>query len=273
MLLVNCKCGQRLQVPSNLAGKRIKCPKCGERFATEDDVSEWIGNGPSQTKPNVTELPGVVPEWIQEGERIRARQQAQQERELLEIQKLQKLQERVALQPLILDCPNCGSENTQKVSAICEAGTTISKGRTGNIGGIIGKNSSGHLSIAPIIAAGTSHGVQTTNLASRLAPPQPPKSSIDFFQGVMVVVGIAIVGTTAGLASNSESVPVKYLIWISGILLTCGLITVAVIVCRQIMAEDTKAKETHNESLARWNETYYCHRCGESFIPRRASVL
>jgi DNA-directed RNA polymerase subunit RPC12/RpoP len=208
MLKVKCECGRTLKVPEKLVGRNINCPACGATILAKDDVSDWIGKpSPMLTQEKNKPLTGLAPDWYETTRKPNGDKPLQNPPPLppLETPIFKEYGKQ-----LDLTCPRCGSDNTQKVSVICEAGTPISDAKAKGGGAIIGTDLDGHLSIAPVIHSANTKTVSRTTLASRLSPPDKPSSLAEKFNIALVIITVAAFLILMIVNSNSQESQISY---------------------------------------------------------------
>ena len=133
-----------------------------------------------------------------------------------------------------LTCPNCRSDNTQKLSLAVEGGTFSSKATTVGIGATGGG--------AGLMAASTS-GSSTSTLAQKHAAPEK-------WPVISGGIGIVAVSWVASLFAGH---------W--AFLFGCGLTAILAIFGWKYNFKD------YPRELAEWNAQYLCLRCSEVFTP------
>lgn len=164
-------------------------------------------------------------------------------------------------------CPQCKSDNTQKIANVIEQGTTIIEEKSTSSGVAVG--SSGYASVT-----GTTNtsGIVRTQLAQKLADEseeyskQVGGSPVMGIYVLLLFIGVPIftyIGFKAADFFHST-----FAGWGTGIAL---FIAVAGLIGHldEIgwFAPDEKTKEGW-EKLKRWEDSgHYCHGCGQRFIP------
>ena len=141
-----------------------------------------------------------------------------------------------------LTCPKCKSENTQKLSAIVDSGTSRSTSHSvGAVGGTVGG------SAAFGTTSSTTNTLTQSNLAKRLSAPAKKKT-------ILVLVGFAFLMLLAwGMFG-------KFL----GTLAAGGLGYWGFIIYTKNVAYNTVVWPGLFEQ---WNQSFYCHRCETVFKP------
>jgi hypothetical protein len=147
-----------------------------------------------------------------------------------------------------LNCPQCASDQTQKITAIVSSGTTHSVGRTNSMGvGSVG----GKLAVGS--SSGTTRSTSTSELAKKLAAPlKKSEALIVPFVLIMVFFGwipIAMMGFFGYLVAGG----LGYWLYTS-------------------LKKKSDAAKLHNNTVFQdefltWDKGFYCHRCEHSFVP------
>lgn len=134
-----------------------------------------------------------------------------------------------------LECPKCGSENTQKLSLAVEAGTFSSNSFSFGIGGA--GTSMG------VLGASTS-GASTSKMAQKFAAPEK-MPVIGGFLAIMLLAAIAA-------------------FFFGGIAITVGF-WIGVVAAILALAYNLTS---FPREFAEWNAKFLCLRCAEVFTPR-----
>jgi hypothetical protein len=168
-----------------------------------------------------------------------------------------------------LKCNSCGSDNTQKLSAIVSRGTTHGyASTTASSVGVV----NGALATSSTVAS--THTTSSTDLAQKLTWPQ--KLSERW------LLKSLILGGGAGFICFQISMGIGF--WIrskSDILAYLSLIIGhgfgAYLFIRTLWKNRAAAKrnaiynkEEYPHKIARWQKSFYCHRCENVFIPRQS---
>jgi len=147
------------------------------------------------------------------------------------------------------DCPKCGSAETKSFAVANKMGTS-SGGMVG-----VGMGGGGDLGI------GGGLGKQRTELAKHTAPPKPPQGA-----GTSIVLIILLV-----IAFNF--VAVGLMVFISGFIAIPVAIVVTVILAiigiKQSKKSEPKEQAAYKAAMMKWEHSWICLRCGESFYVRR----
>ncbi|WP_162175019.1 hypothetical protein [Paraburkholderia mimosarum] len=139
-------------------------------------------------------------------------------------------------------CPKCGSDHTQAIRAVLQAGTTYSTGSINGMG--LGTDGAG-------VFTGTSSSMSQTTLAARFAPPKKPKKL------EMIAGGVLALASTPWLFSKSPLMAISL-----------GLLAWWAWEIRAYM----KRNKEYQERFPVWktfnDRGYLCNQCGVSFLPR-----
>jgi hypothetical protein len=141
---------------------------------------------------------------------------------------------------LKLVCPNCGSDNTQKLSLAVEGGTFKSGGTTFGLGGA-GRSAG--------VFAASSKGSSTSKLAEKHAAPEKLPVIGGFF-AIMVVAVVAAV-FVGGAA-------IQWGFWVG--------------IAASILSFINNVKNYPKEFVI-WDAKYLCLRCSEVYTPEQAAVV
>ncbi|MGS1026799.1 hypothetical protein [Burkholderia glumae] len=129
-----------------------------------------------------------------------------------------------------MKCSACGSDHTQRLSAICEAGTTQTLGQRGS---------------------------SQTVLAQKLAPPAKAKPAM---AGLWIVVGgIGLFLLIMAFATSGQRGAVSPLL---GLLF---FIPSVVMIVRGMGRAKKYNETTWKENYEVWLKAWYCHKCGEIY--------
>lgn len=149
-------------------------------------------------------------------------------------------------------CPNCGSENFQRVSVIHESGRFSSSSTTETIG--VGASYDGEGIGA---AASSSSGFGTSDLSRRLAPPPEPRSNsgpwplFGFIGGLLLP--FLILGNSWGGAIWGIILCFTFCIW--------GFKFGERIYKKQ----NEQAKRKYESEMLHWRASCFCFRCDHIF--------
>ena len=149
------------------------------------------------------------------------------------------------LQSGVFACTKCGSENTQSFRTLHESGIQYGASRsTGTIkGSVFHKTASSETS------------VHQTAHSKFSAPPQRMTPMSGFSAVALIIAGICV---SRGITDPTASF--KFLVW--SVIAMLGLVVIT-------LPRFRKAQR-YNEQLPgllrRWSKSYFCHRCGNSFL-------
>lgn len=150
--------------------------------------------------------------------------------------------------PSLYDCPVCGSDHTQKVSAVYEAGTADTEGRSSHTGVAW----AGEGDFIPAIGSSKQTGTQQTDLAKRLAPPALKEWG-------------AAVGCVPMIAAVVGSISLAVI----GLPCFVGFTLTFVVVLLLMISSTQNDRAFNRDQLPKlkdeWQKKWYCHRCGEVF--------
>ncbi len=136
-----------------------------------------------------------------------------------------------------LQCPECASDNVQRVSIVFESGTSTIQSRTAGVG-LVG----GGLGVG----GATTKGVQQTTLSQKLAPPSKHR--------MKTAIGLIIVGLII-LSAPSVGAKIFGLLFIGGGGIA-GYLTFRF------------NKNDYPVLLNKWRSSFYCNVCGSVFEPQ-----
>ena len=133
-------------------------------------------------------------------------------------------------------CPNCGSENIQKLQMVYQLGTASRSAVT--------KNQNGEES--------TTSEYSSTSLAASVAPPTKKETAwLAMIVCAFIAVGIVYFFRNSG--------------WIK--IIGGGFFSLCAIGCCFGSVEASKWNETEYPTLyAQWARSFICHKCGHRFI-------
>ncbi len=157
-----------------------------------------------------------------------------------------------------LKCPQCGSDNVQSLRVLYELGSTTSNSTS------LGVATTGR---ALGVGVAETAGKQQTLLAQRCAPSKKPeiKNLGCVFAGLWGLFAFIIVGMpisralpdNAGAAFLTMIAAISVGIWFYHFYRTTKL--------PPLQEAHNKAMESYIRAMARWERSYHCSRCGESF--------
>jgi len=151
------------------------------------------------------------------------------------------------------NCPQCGSDRTQKARVLYESGTSASKMTMAGLG-VAGGGKVG-------VGVGAGAGTSQTELAKKLSPPvKPALVGRRFLAWLLVAVGsftlfngfLLLATTTLHHKSNG----VGFLIF-GGICAFSGIF-----IFKSAGRKLKKRKVKYEEDYTKWERTWYCNRCG-----------
>ena len=142
-------------------------------------------------------------------------------------------------------CPQCGSQQIQKLSVIYESGTSDISTTTNHAGIAIGKG----FSIMPLFGRSRTSGTQQSQLAQKAAPPARFSLSRTIASTASIVV---VGGIVAAIFLGT------WAFWLLA-LLVCGYTAFAI---KQGL---TYNKNQWPKAYQDWERRWMCHRCGTCF--------
>lgn len=162
-------------------------------------------------------------------------------------------------------CPKCGSENTQKITAVAASGTTEGTSKTTTVGGGVAGGGFG-----AGVASGTTTSQFQTELAKRFTEPSKKIESVIFFG----IVGLIIYAIVMAIAAY-------FIIGFGQGLVGDFLATIAWLAfgvwygrrrIRKSKAERANSRRFNREEypalLDMWKNGFYCHRCEHTYTRR-----
>ena len=149
---------------------------------------------------------------------------------------------------MILQCPKCHSDNTQKLSIIYYGDTSGVELSTVGIG-VERKGGVG-------VGISRSSGISQTLLANRYAPPEKK----GFGCGVTMIIVAIIVGLVSVLAIENYEADWSVITMFSIALILLNIAIVNIYLAHQ-------ANKQFPVLYAEWNKKYLCLRCETVFIP------
>jgi hypothetical protein len=173
--------------------------------------------------------------------------------------------------PDSLNCPHCGSDQTQKLSVIYEAGTSVATTKSTGSGVIL----TGGGDFAPVFTRGTSTRLEQTQLALRSRPPEMrPLPTDQTLIATCLTCVIYFPFLLIGMSMLSPLDPSESL-WLFTVCVTaCVWIPIPLFVHRHfsrqrpvVERKRTEIAESNRDRMIAWNNSYCCHKCGTMFIP------
>lgn len=167
---------------------------------------------------------------------------------------------------LDLKCPHCGSEHTQKITSIVDAGTTSHSGRTtGHTTGAGMVN--GKIALMSGTTTSTTSGTSTTALAASLGQPsERPVLGMAWtwfrysFAGFLLFVVLAstvLDWIFPGFGKSSWPMLVAFL----------SIIAFAVKCFFDAVSNKKWNADEYPGLSYRWMNGYFCHRCENIYVP------
>lgn len=145
-----------------------------------------------------------------------------------------------------LSCTNCGSDSTQKLSSIHEAGT--SHGTTKSVGSFGGMGQGGSVGG---LHTSTGTTFNQTALATKLAPPQKKKTG-------KLLASFSFMAVFIPFCLEFAPTFIRFLVGFS--LLGLGIF---------LFIRNKNYNSTEYPRLMEpWSKQFYCHRCENVFTPR-----
>ncbi len=181
------------------------------------------------------------------------------------------------------DCPLCGDASAiQKVSAIVEGGTSVSRGSTTSNGEsrIYSEQTGDYIGNARSSATTTSYQTSQSNLARKLAlptaPVEPNHTSFEFFPPGWMMIPLYILGLFVGwpiaeVIAGEDSLPTTLLgLFCLGPLAggIAGFLLMMIVnnlngskeKYQNALKDYQDNLRVYNLLLTQWNELYYCHK-------------
>lgn len=173
---------------------------------------------------------------------------------------------------LALSCPKCGSENSQRLCVIHQAGTT----KTNSTGQLKAVQNPYLWPIPDSTIRGTinSAGIEQSDLARLAAPPSPPEAPDDERPFVAVVLSVPVMlivffwrfvvtpGFLGGILSG--------LIGLTVVIFLLALV-LGVLAMQPPNMPNPEAVTTYQKRKREWEKKFLCLRCGCIYIPRNVS--
>lgn len=160
--------------------------------------------------------------------------------------------------PTAFCCPNCSSDQTQRVSVIYSSGTSVVESKS--TGMAVGLTKGG---LVPVLGSSNTTGVQQTQLAQQVAPPaRTPTLKIVFFTPIVgVVLGLVLwfvaVLILIGTGTKANDVP--------GYVLEGTFLLVQVLGIALAVQNYRRNRDEWPGLYAAWERKWFCHRCGSTF--------
>ena len=257
-----CGCGAGLSAADDKAGERHHCPKC-RQYVEVPGKSTALPPPLTHATAPVATIASHGPHGGGSG-------------------------------PASFCCPSCGSEQTQRVSVIVTAGTSQTRSRTS--GGALVLSGDSLWDIVPVLGGASTKSTQQSQLAQRLAglapgsPPSPPAPPRDESDAAMVIL-VGLTGLVSCVpfliaanarSTNEEVRRASHRVWYAG---NPGSVSVfflpLVDSAAQAGAADAHAAavkaheaiiEVHSARVDKWNDSFFCHRCGKVFTPGKRTT-
>jgi len=161
-------------------------------------------------------------------------------------------------------CPKCGSENTQKITAVAASGTTEGTSQTTTVGGGVGGGGFG-----AGVASGTTKSQFQTELAKRFSPPEKEMEGV-FFHIITGLIIYAVVMAVAAffIIGFGEQIIGEFLATVAWLAFGVwyGLRRI-----RKGSENRAKSQRFNREEypalLDMWENGFYCHRCEHTYTP------
>jgi hypothetical protein len=168
-----------------------------------------------------------------------------------------------------MTCPNCSSDQIQRISAIYEAGTSVVE--TTTTGGGVAFSKDG---MAPILAASSSTGTQQTKLAARATPPARRPVGKAIVAAIVASPILAVVLTLAtGFACGLVGASGETIGAVTGIVSWGALATFSVGFVAMAVVDYKFNREEWPVLREEWERKWFCHRCATEFVDAgRSSV-
>lgn len=164
-------------------------------------------------------------------------------------------------------CSHCGSDQTQRKSVIHSSGTSVVETRSTGVA--VGLTKGGFV---PAVGSSTSIGVQQTQLAQQVAPPErTPTFKIVFFTPFVGVALGLVAWFIAGVALVASSTKAND---VPGYVLVGTFLLVQVLGGALAVLSFRHNRDRWPSQHAAWERQWLCLRCGQSFEPaeRRAAA-
>lgn len=164
----------------------------------------------------------------------------------------------------IVQCPNCGSSNTVRASAVHQQGTSHISGQQTQYGGVMMMGTDGEMGFGPLSTRSSYKGIQQTTIARRLSPPIEPEGTN---RGMWYLVGGIILAVFMLVFIMLAAAFTSIVLW----LLFCAGITSIIYALIKIPKEkagNEAVQISYRRALSHWSTLWYCQSCGESFQPK-----
>jgi hypothetical protein len=164
-----------------------------------------------------------------------------------------------------LCCPECSSDQTQRVDLIYQGGTSLGGSSTRGVGVAIGEG----LSITPVFGKANTKHTQQTNLAGRFPPPVPrPNPWDDKVRSAAILLTLLTVLVLMLIANYSDYLSPVAVLFLMAITMGGGMLAFAGVkksIEPRWRMVDRESRESYDTALFWWKNTYFCHRCGHQF--------
>lgn len=156
----------------------------------------------------------------------------------------------------MLDCPNCGSENTKKISQIYQEGTGRSVSNSFAIGSVANRFAYG---------SGVSHTNTTSNLAKRFEPPRNiPTWKMVLITPVIWGLVAFFIGSVLGGIFDSV-LQSKAAIYIGILVLLAIILVIPSVVVYFAWKYALGKQREYQEEMPNWHRRFLCLRCDRVF--------
>ena len=149
-------------------------------------------------------------------------------------------------------CPQCNSENTQRLDIAYKTGVRSVSGSTSNIG--VGTSSSG-------LGIGASEGnfvsTQKSLFSSSIQPPEKKSAGCITGIGVFILIPFIIVFLGMGIGGNFE----QFMFTLTGVLIGIGIIWV------DRLQRNRFNRDEYEPNNRIYQNKFICLRCGNIFQP------
>lgn len=160
-----------------------------------------------------------------------------------------------------LNCPKCNSENTQKITAIVDSGTTHSRGTTTSVG--VGSVGGG---LAYGGSTGTTRTTHTTALAQRFTKPKKRSEGYVLSSVFLTLIASWLSAALIGPIIGSKN---EFVVFLEALI--C-LVVFGRLIFRWQKNKSEKNKEYNRnsfpEEIETWSNGFFCHRCEAVFVPK-----
>jgi hypothetical protein len=161
---------------------------------------------------------------------------------------------------IALNCPKCGNEQVQKVSAIVDEGITEGSYESREPYQLDGKT----------YYFLTKRAINsTTGLAKKVAQPPLPKGAekpMDTISGCGVYLGVMVlvfIGSIVGVMIFGMYSP-----WVTFFVIPpMAILFIPDKKARERKKRDYSLYDIRLRTLVKWSELFYCHRCASVFVP------